>query len=193
HLTKKEKVRLIDAALKAGAAAEKPDRVCAVSGPAKHKGGRGRINEHKAKVTELAKAQGISAATARDVLAEDSKPKGKKPKPRKERPWAIPNDLYELREDVEAELRGRGVDRIHVCVWNAKQAKAMGRPAEHTLGYWGGGPCEAEANQKAFDEAVAAVMARKTDLERDGEKLKLAPTEVEDPKQVLKNILDSIS
>jgi hypothetical protein len=100
HLSKKQRVRFIDDALRAEAAAEKPDRVCAVSesasvnvealtgdleaADAKHRGGRGKINEHKARLTDLAKAQGISPSTVRDVLAED-KPKGKKPKTKPKR------------------------------------------------------------------------------------------------------------
>jgi ParB-like nuclease family protein len=125
HLTKKQKVRLIDAALKAGAA-EKPDRPCAVSEAtsekpdrpcevsdslnvetltreleeidARNKGGRGKINEHKAKVTELAQAQGISASTVGDVLAEDHKPK---PKP-KLKPKSEANGTVTLKQGIDA-------------------------------------------------------------------------------------------
>ena len=65
-----------------------------------------------------------------------------------------------MRREVEAELKRRGADYCHVCIFDPKQSVAMGGQPEHTIGWYSGSPCQNEAAEKAFNEAVAALKAK---------------------------------
>jgi hypothetical protein len=77
HLSKQQQADLIVAAIKAG---EKPRNDCEVS-----KGGRGKVNETKAKAVAEAKKQGIDKRTVEEALAK-AEGKTPKPKPKPRRP-----------------------------------------------------------------------------------------------------------
>jgi hypothetical protein len=152
HLTKQQQADLIVAAIKAG---EKPPQVEEV-----FKGGRGKVNETKAKAVAAAAAHGISESTVERAFA---KAEGKTPKPKKAKPVEpeVPQELVDLMDKIAAELKRQGhpgAEYCQVCIWDAKQSKAMGGDAKPTVGFWATMPCQGDAAEEAFNEAVEALV-----------------------------------
>jgi hypothetical protein len=160
HLTKQERADLIVAAVKAG---EKPTQVESVS-----KGGRGKVNEVKAKAIAAGAEHGISKGTINRSL---SKSEGKTPKPKKAlaadaADEEIPQATLDLLADVRGDLTDHGIDYVRPHIFTAKEAKLLGGEAEPTVGFTCE-PCEKDAAKTAFDESVARVMAKPdTDADR---------------------------
>jgi hypothetical protein len=122
HFTKEQQAQLIVAAIKAG---EKPGQVGPVS-----KGGRGKVNETKAKAVAIAKEHGISDRRVKRAIA---KVEGKKPKPKKkeripEHPLVQRREILVQRCEIEDDLKARGVEGVHVSILDAQRemyAKAL--------------------------------------------------------------------
>ena len=106
---------------------------------------------------------------------------GKKPKPM---PVPIPRELLALRNEVAKELEARGEVGVRAIVHSAEHSKAMGGPAEPTLGYFCE-PCQADTAKKAVDEAVDAVLARRALAEPE--------QDTDDYEVLFRNMVDAVT
>jgi hypothetical protein len=97
------------------------------------------------------------------------------------KPEATPQALIDQRIEIQVELETRGVDYCKAVIFDAKQAKALGGPAEPRLGWYSVTACSGDAAEEAFNEAVAAIRERKEGKLPEPTRVRVRTEEVELP------------